>query len=343
MKMKFLACCVLFGLTACGEKPQEQPQTPTQTEVKQEQSQVVESKPMEQPKVYADEAKRLVLWHYIAYDITQIVPYTSRGQIQLFNFAFGEAIKEKQTLLNLKKCPNNSYYQTAHGIYLQSIGKYQEAYKYYEMASEKGNVYAENRLGELYLLGLGVERDVEKARYWFERSAKTGYYFAESALGVSYLDIPKQVLVRSDNKTAGLLFYNLNYSKVGKNADIEKARYWLIRAAMQGDGASRDILSNFRLSYRPVEIQGNLVDIKIDNQTCPQTKGEPLVIIKENLPNRYNSNWARVSQASSNDYMSRRWRYTVFLGDKVVTRERNPNRISHQAFIEESDKIIISE
>lgn len=338
MKIKFLACCVLFGLTACSEKPQEQPQIPTQTEVKQEQSQTVESKPVEEPNIYADEAKRLTLWRYITYDITQIVPYTSQEQIRLFNFAFGETIKEKQTLLNLKKCPSNSYYQTAHGIYLQSIGKYQEAYKYYEMASEKGNVYAENRLGELYLLGLGVERDVEKARYWFERSAKTGYYFAESALGVSYLDIPKQVLVRSDNKTAGLLFYNLNYSKVGKNADIEKARYWLIRAAMQGDRASRDILSNFNLNYQPIEIQENLVDIKIDSPVCSNTKDKPIVIIKENLPKRY-----KIKKDRPTNYMSRYLENDIFLGDKVVIRERNPNRISRQEFIEESNKVIVAE
>lgn len=341
MKMKFLACCVLFGLTACGEKPQEQSQMPTQTEVKQEQSQTVESKPVEEPKIYADEAKKLYEHSYILYDITQIVPYTQGRQSDLFNI-LARLVSQKQTKSRLQQCPTNSFYQTAHGIYLQDVGNYQEAKRYYEMASEKGNAYAENRLGELYFLGLGVERDVEKARYWFERSANTGYFFAESALGVSYLDIDIKILHDINYKTGGLWFSSEFLLKargrIGKNADIQKAQYWLTRATMQGDRVSEGILSNFNLNYQPIEIQENLVDIKIDSPVCSNTKDKPIVIIKENLPKRY-----KIKKDRPTNYMSRYLENDIFLGDKVVIRERNPNRISRQEFIEESNKVIVAE
>lgn len=339
MKMKFLACCVLFGLTACGEKPQEQSQMPTQTEVKQEQSQTVESKPVEEPKIYADEAKKLRNYDYVRYDITQIVPYFSVEQSQLFVDVLRKMVSEEQTALKLKECPNNSFYQTAHGIYLQNMGNYQEAKHYYEMAAEKGNAYAENRLGELYLLGLGIERDVEKARYWFERSANTGYFFAESALGVSYLDIDVKILRDVNYETGGLWFSNefLARGRIGKNADIQKAQYWLTRATMQGDRVSEGILSNFNLNYQPIEIQENLVDVKIDGPACSQTKTRPLIIIKENLPQRYRS-----KQPEVNNYRSRRWDNEIFLGDKVVTRAYTPPKptIGELEFIVLSEKSI---
>lgn len=324
MKMKFLACCVLFGLTACGEKPQEQSQVSAQTEVKQEQSQTVESKPVEEPKIYADEAKKLRNYDYVRYDITQIVPYFSVEQSQLFVDVLRKMVSEEQTALKLKECPNNSFYQTAHGIYLQNMGNYQEAKRYYEMASEKGNAYAENRLGELYLLGLGVRRDVEKARYWFERSANTGYFFAESALGVSYLDIDVKILRDVNYETGGLWFSGEFLTKtkgrIGKNADIQKAQYWLTRASMQGDRVSMAIFSNFNLKYQPIEIQENLVDIKIDNPVCSHgDERDSLIIIKENLPARYGKLGRRILDSNRRKLAS-----DVFLGERVVIREKKP-------------------
>lgn len=264
MKFKTLVLCVLLsGLTACEKFSQEEVASPPKTQNQvappvqevatvvvetAEQSQTVPPKPelvdiSSQPVApfYVDKQKRLSTRNYIINDITHIIPYTNREQMHLAWAMFDAVEKRPQMVKELAQTCDNSYYQLTYAYLLQSRRQYAEAIKYYEMSAEKGNAYAENRLGELHVLGLGVQKDMEKAKYWFGRSAKRGYAFAQWALGVWYLDVPfnKQTMILLEPSGMDFSESKLPNMRVGNNADIEKALFWLNLGSKQKDHRSR--------------------------------------------------------------------------------------------------------
>jgi len=58
----------------------------------------------------------------------------------------------------------------------------EKAIYWYTKAAEQGNASAQNNLGNSYFKGEGVERDVEKAMYWLTKSAQQGVIEAENTL-----------------------------------------------------------------------------------------------------------------------------------------------------------------
>ena len=74
------------------------------------------------------------------------------------------------------------------------------------------NPKAQFRLGSLYYNGDGVERNLEKAKYWFEKSAEQGDSDAQRILG---------------------LLYWLYYAEEKVDQDMEKGNYWLEKADVQ--------------------------------------------------------------------------------------------------------------
>ena len=68
---------------------------------------------------------------------------------------------------------------------------FDKAMELYLKAANDENTYqyiAEARIGDLYLEGSGVERDMAKAAEWYEKSAAHGYATAMLALGDIYCD-----------------------------------------------------------------------------------------------------------------------------------------------------------
>lgn len=61
-------------------------------------------------------------------------------------------------------------------------GEYAEAAYWLEIAAEQGVVYAQVELGAMYLDGLGVERDRDKARFWLTQAAEKGNLQAKTAI-----------------------------------------------------------------------------------------------------------------------------------------------------------------
>ena len=49
---------------------------------------------------------------------------------------------------------------------------YQEALKWYQLAAEKGNAYAQSDLGDMYYNGEGVPQDYEEALKWYRLAAE---------------------------------------------------------------------------------------------------------------------------------------------------------------------------
>ena len=84
---------------------------------------------------------------------------------------------------------------------------------------------AQFRLGSLYYNGDGVERNLDKAKYWWEKAAEQGDSDAQVSLGSMYL-----------------------YGE-GVEQDLEKARYWIEKSVEQGNSNAQCILG---LLYWPV-------------------------------------------------------------------------------------------
>lgn len=53
--------------------------------------------------------------------------------------------------------------------------------------AEAGDTEIQSDLGTLYQLGLGTSRDLEKAVYWLEKAASSGFGLAAHNLGTLYM------------------------------------------------------------------------------------------------------------------------------------------------------------
>ncbi|WP_413719566.1 tetratricopeptide repeat protein [Silicimonas sp. MF1-12-2] len=97
---------------------------------------------------------------------------------------------------------------------LMEAGKFVEAREALLPAARSGNADAEELIGVMYALGLGVERDPERAFEWYLRSSMKGHPGAQSGLGWYYelgLGMPAPDLVRA------YLWYGL--SSIGGDPD----------------------------------------------------------------------------------------------------------------------------
>ena len=72
--------------------------------------------------------------------------------------------------------------QIVYGALLYKEGKVLEAIELYKRAAECGNSEAQYRVGVAYADGLGVERNIDKARKWLTLSAQQGHFLAKFRL-----------------------------------------------------------------------------------------------------------------------------------------------------------------
>ena len=83
---------------------------------------------------------------------------------------------------------------------LMEDGKFIEARAALWPAARSGNAEAEELIGVMYAMGLGVEQDYERAFEWYLRSAMKGHPGAQSGVGWYYevgLGIPSVDLTRA--------------------------------------------------------------------------------------------------------------------------------------------------
>ncbi|WP_375282010.1 tetratricopeptide repeat protein [Pseudooctadecabacter sp.] len=69
---------------------------------------------------------------------------------------------------------------------LMEAGDFVEARAMFEVLARSGNADAEELIGVMYALGLGVERDDERAFEWYLRASLKGHPGAQSGLGWYY-------------------------------------------------------------------------------------------------------------------------------------------------------------
>ena len=69
---------------------------------------------------------------------------------------------------------------------LMEAGKFEESRELFEVFARSGNADAEELIGVMYALGLGVERDDVRAFEWYLRASMKGHPGAQSGLGWYY-------------------------------------------------------------------------------------------------------------------------------------------------------------
>lgn len=69
---------------------------------------------------------------------------------------------------------------------LMEAGQYAEARALFEVYARSGNAEAEELIGVMYALGLGVPQDDERAFEWYLRASLKGHAGAQSGLGWYY-------------------------------------------------------------------------------------------------------------------------------------------------------------
>jgi TPR repeat protein len=87
-----------------------------------------------------------------------------------------------------------------HARDLMEEGKFEEARAELWPAARSGNAEAEELIGVMYALGLGVEQDNVRAFEWYLRSAMKGHPGAQSGVGWYYevgLGMPQPDLTRA--------------------------------------------------------------------------------------------------------------------------------------------------
>ena len=102
---------------------------------------------------------------------------------------------------------------------LMDASKFTEAMAELLPAAQSGNADAEELIGVMYAMGLGVVRDDERAFEWYLRSALRGHPGAQSGVGWYYeigRGMPAPDLVR------GLMWYVL--SAIGGDPDARQGR-----------------------------------------------------------------------------------------------------------------------
>ena len=83
---------------------------------------------------------------------------------------------------------------------LMEANKFEAAYHELWPAARSGNADAEELIGIMYAMGLGVKQDYQRAFEWYLRSAMKGHPGAQSGVGWYYelgLGMPKPDLVRA--------------------------------------------------------------------------------------------------------------------------------------------------
>jgi TPR repeat protein len=106
----------------------------------------------------------------------------------------------KRHLLALALLASPAFAEIEEARDLMEAGDFTEAYAMLEPAARSGNADAEELIGVMYAMGLGVERDDQRAFEWYLRSSLKGHPGAQSGIGWYYeigRGLPAPDLVRA--------------------------------------------------------------------------------------------------------------------------------------------------
>jgi hypothetical protein len=116
-----------------------------------------------------------------------------------------------------------------------------------------GDAWAQLNLGAAYDNGLGIERDVERALYWYQLAAEQG--LAEAQFNLAHLLVEEEISTVAAaewmHKAAEQGMVDAQYllgiiyaEGIGVEVDDAKARLWLQRAIEQGQTDAAQFMKN---------------------------------------------------------------------------------------------------
>lgn len=113
--------------------------------------------------------------------------------------------------------------------------------------AQNGDPEAQYLIALRYSQGWGIEVDMQKSIYWLHKAASQNYQKARVNLAHSYfygekgvaVDKGKALILKLENARDGCKFSQFEvgfsyYHGIGCEKNIEKAKYWLKQAGMQG-------------------------------------------------------------------------------------------------------------
>lgn len=127
------------------------------------------------------------------------------------------------------------------------------AHHWFRKAAMLGVSEAMFTMGYMFEKGVGVEADAETSLYWFEQAAFHGDLYAANYLG-------HKAMQRADFDEAFVWYmqaaegqdvegeYNVGFcfeEGIGTAQNLQKAKYWYQRAALQGDAQAKEKLARF--------------------------------------------------------------------------------------------------
>lgn len=139
---------------------------------------------------------------------------------------------------------------------------YKTAFKYYKIAAEMGDIWAQTRVAYHYEYGIGVSKDNEKAKYWRVKAAR------------QELKRVLQMAEQGDAKAQfrlGLIYYVGN-EDMGIKKDYKQTVYWYQKAADQ-----QDLLAMLRLS----EMYEGGLGVSKDEKKAAELKAKANELIKK--------------------------------------------------------------
>ena len=153
--------------------------------------------------------------------------------------------------------------QRANDLYNQK--RYAEALPFIQSLAEEGNAKAQDRLGFMYRIGIGVEMDDNQAVYWYSKAGEQGDKYVQNKLGDIYLngrDVDEQDLTKAvywyskaaEQYHAGAQYKlgSMYLSGKGVTQDNTKAVYWYSKAAELYDAGAQYTLGSMYLSGKGV-------------------------------------------------------------------------------------------
>ena len=130
---------------------------------------------------------------------------------------------------------------------LMEAGRFAEARQMFETYARSGNADAEELIGVMYALGLGVERDPERAFEWYLRASLKGHPGAQSGLAYYYefgIGLPAPDLVRA------YLWYSL--SRIGGDVDAPLSLEYLSpRLSAEEKARAQVMIDDYRVWMYP--------------------------------------------------------------------------------------------
>lgn len=130
---------------------------------------------------------------------------------------------------------------------LMEASRFEEAYAQLLPAAQAGNADAEELIGVMYAMGLGVERDDRRAFEWYLRSSMKGHPGAQSGVGWYYevgRGMPAPDLVR------GYMWYVL--SAIGGDPDAAVSQQEIIKKMTTEQIAeAEELIKDYRAHLYP--------------------------------------------------------------------------------------------